>query len=277
MTPGYPRPHAVLRRPPVPPLEPEPQAQPPSRSFRWRERERPDAAEDLAAWCTEAARMLHTARRLGAENEDARALKRRLVPELVGLASRYGPLEIDITPRSLVLGDETVFAADHSNAPTGERGLERELSWVLHRDGLRALRLDRGLTEAEAATFLDVLILAAPADSTHEDLVTMLWESGFTHLATKTEEADIVRVDPLTGRVVAAAHGSLPHVDDWPQVDAPGADAKRLWEDLQRGEAESVPAFRDEWARERSESFAAGVEAMAYAALLGDARPEVSE
>ena len=222
------------------PAEPEPHSTPPSRSFRWRERERPEAADDLASWCTEAARLLTLARRLGAGHPDTRALTRRLVPELVQHVQRHGPIELDVTPRSIVLGDETVFAADHSNAPTGERGLERELSWALHRDGLRVLKLERGFTEAEAATLLDVLLHAAPADATDEDLVTMLWESGFTHLTTVTEEADVVRLNPLTGRPGSAGGpvsvGSVPHVDDWPLVEAPTVDVKRLWQEHRRSE-----------------------------------------
>ena len=263
------------------PAEPEPHSTPPSRSFRWRERERPEAADDLASWCTEAARLLTLARRLGAGHPDTRALTRRLVPELVQHVQRHGPIELDVTPRSIVLGDETVFAADHSNAPTGERGLERELSWALHRDGLRVLKLERGFTEAEAATLLDVLLHAAPADATDEDLVTMLWESGFTHLTTVTEEADVVRLNPLTGRPGSAGGpvsvGSVPHVDDWPLVEAPTVDVKRLWQEHRRSEAEAGSAFRDAWARERSEPFAAAAEALAVAALTGDPRPEMVE
>jgi len=194
---------------------------------------------------------------------------------------RHGPLHLDVTPRSIVMGDDTVFAADHSNAPTGERGLERELSWILHRDGLRALKLEKGLTEAEAATFLDVLLLAAPGDATDEDLVTMLWESAFAHVGTVTEEANLVRLNPLTGRPGSAGGpapvGSAPLVDDWPQVQAPAMDAKRLWVSLRQNEAEAGLTFRDAWARERSEPFAAAAEALVLAALRDDARPEMLE
>src|SRR5262249_13848833 len=70
---------------------------------------------------------------------------------------------------------------------------------------------------------------------------------------------------------------SAPHADDWPQVEASGADAKRLWDEVRRLEPEAAPAFRDAWARERAESFASGVEAMTWSALAGDERPEVGE
>ena len=146
------------RRNPVSPADPDPHATPPSQSLRWRapERERSQAADDVASWLADAARLIIMARRLGNDQADTLALKRRLVPELVLLVQRHGGLSLDVTPRSIVMGDETVFAADHSNAPTGERALERELSWILHRDGLRALKLENGLTEAEAATLLEL-------------------------------------------------------------------------------------------------------------------------
>jgi len=263
--------------------EPDPHTTPPSRSLRWREpeRERSPAAEDVSSWLADAARLLAMARRLGGENAETRALQRRLVADLVLNVQRHGPLHLDVTPRSIVMGDDTVFAADHSNAPTGERGLERELSWILHRDGLRALKLEKGLTEAEAATFLDVLLLAAPGDATDEDLVTMLWESAFAHVGTVTEEANVVRLNPLTGRPGSAGGpapvGSAPLVDDWPVVQAPAMDAKRLWASLRQNEAEAGLAFREAWARERSEPFAAAAEALVLAALRDDARPEMLE
>ena len=263
--------------------EPDPHTTPPSRSLRWREpeRERSPAAADVSSWLADAARLLAMARRLGVENTETRALQRRLVADLVLSVQRHGPLHLDVTPRSIVMGDDTVFAADHSNAPTGERGLERELSWILHRDGLRALKLEKGLTEAEAATFLDVLLLAAPGDATDEDLVTMLWESAFAHVGTVTEEANVVRLNPLTGRPGSAGGpapvGSAPLVDDWPVVQAPAMDAKRLWASLRQNEAQAGPAFREAWARERSEPFAAAAEALVLAALRDDARPEMLE
>ena len=263
--------------------EPDPHTTPPSRSLRWREpeRERAPAAADVSSWLADAARLLAMARRLGVENTETRALQRRLVADLVLNVQRHGPLHLDVTPRSIVMGDDTVFAADHSNAPTGERGLERELSWILHRDGLRALKLEKGLTEAEAATFLDVLLLAAPGDATDEDLVTMLWESAFAHVGTVTEEANVVRLNPLTGRPGSAGGpapvGSAPLVDDWPVVQAPAMDAKRLWASLRQNEAQAGPAFREAWARERSEPFAAAAEALVLAALRDDARPEMLE
>ena len=263
--------------------EPDPHTTPPSRSLRWREpeRERSPAADDVSSWLADAARLLAMARRLGVENTETRALQRRLVADLVLNVQRHGPLHLDVTPRSIVMGDDTVFAADHSNAPTGERGLERELSWILHRDGLRALKLEKGLTEAEAATFLDVLLLAAPGDATDEDLVTMLWESAFAHVGTVTEEANVVRLNPLTGRPGSAGGpapvGSAPLVDDCPVVQAPAMDAKRLWASLRQNEAQAGPAFREAWARERSEPFAAAAEALVLAALRDDARPEMLE
>jgi hypothetical protein len=264
------------------PPDPERSSTPPSRSFRWRERERPQAADDVAAWCAEAARLLHIARRFGAAHPETLALQRRLVPELVLIVQRHAPFHLDVTPRSIVMGDETVFAADHSNAPTGERALERELSWMLHRDGVRGLRFEKGFTEAEAATFLDVLVLGAPADATDDDLVTLLWESGFTHLKAYTEEADVVRVNPLTGRPGSAGGGastlgSASLVDDWPQVQAPATDVKRLWQALRRDEAGAVAAFQDAWAAERSEPFAVAAETLAAFAVGADARPEMLE
>ena len=265
----------------MPPAEPERYATPPSASFRWREHERPEAADHIASWCAELARLLIMSRRLGDAHPETLALARRLAQELVLHVARHAPIHLDITPRSIVMGDDAVFAADHSNAPTGERALERELSWMLHRDGLRALKFETGLTEDEAAAFLDVLLLGTPGDATDEDLVTMLWEGGFTHVSAVTEEADVVRLNPLTGRPGSAGGpaplASAPIVDDWERVMAPALDVKRLWQTLRRDEAEAAQGFRDAWARERSEPFADAAERLVLAALDGDPRPEIRE
>jgi HEAT repeat protein len=152
---------------------------------------------------------------------------------------------------------------------------------MLHRDGVRALEFAKGLTQAEAATFLDLLLHGAPADATDEDLVTLLWEGGFTHLAAVTEEADVVRLNPLTGRPGSsggpAPVGSAPLVDDWPQVQAPPVDVMRLWQSLRRNEAGAIAAFHEAWALERSEPFAVAAETLAASAVGSDTRPEMIE
>src|SRR5439155_23890132 len=146
---------------------------PPSRALNLRGRGHSAAAADLSGWCADAGRLLHLARRHGTAGVEVSALRARLLADMVVLVQDHAPIELEVTPRSIVCEDEPVFVADNSNAPTGEPAPERELSWILHRDGIRALRFERSLSEREGAAFLDALLTAASASATDEDMVTL--------------------------------------------------------------------------------------------------------
>lgn len=250
-----------------------PDPNPPSRALNLRGRGHSPALTEVSSWCVDAARLVHTARRLGAGSVEARALRGRLVADLVILVQDHAPLELEVTPRSVVLGDEPVFVADHSNAPAGEGGLEYELPWLLHRDGIRALRFESGLNEREGAALLDALLRAAPASATHEDVVTLLWEAGLEHVHVRTEEFSPVRVNPLQAHQALV---SVPHADDWALPAAGLADTKRLWTELAGDEAAHLLAFHDAWATERSRSFADEAEAFITRTLAADPRPDMA-
>src|SRR5437764_4118013 len=124
-----------------------PDPNPRSRSLSLRGRGHSPAAAELAGWCGDAARLLHLARRLGPDGVEVCALRGRLLADLVILVQDHAPFELEVTPRAIVFADEPVFMADDENPPGGPPSLEYELSWVLHRDGIRMLRFERGVDE----------------------------------------------------------------------------------------------------------------------------------
>lgn len=257
--------------PPRPtPTDPTPGA----RGLRLRGRGHSPAAGDVATWCGDTARLIHLARRRGPDDFDVRALRGRLLADLVILVQDHAPIALEVTPRSIVLDDEPVFVAENSNAPTGERALERELSWVLHRDGIRALSFERGIDEREAGLLLDALLSAAPASATHEDTVTLLWEAGLEHIRVRTEEQSPVRTNPLQH---AQDPGPTTHADDWALPAAPSADVRRAWQELAAIEGAAVADFQSMWAREREQPFADAIEEFARRSLEHDPRPEIAE
>ena len=258
----------------MPSHEPQPEPSPGARATNPRARGRSPATAEVSAWCRDAARLVHLARRRGPDDVDVRALRGRLLADLVILVQDHAPLELQVTPRSIVLDDEPVFVADNSNAPVGERALERELSWVLHRDGIRSLRLERGVDEHEAATLLDAILSAAPASATHEDIVTLLWEAGLAHVRAGTEESSPVRTNPFEQ---AGDGGPGPHADDWALPVAPAADTRRAWQELSASETPAVGAFHADWARERSRPFPDAIEDFAERSLASDPRAETAE
>ncbi len=251
-----------------------PEPTPGAHGLNLRGRGHSPAADLLTAWCGDAARLVHLARCRGAADPDVRALRGQLLARLVILVQDHAPFELEVTPRSIVLEDQPVFTAENSNAPTGERALERELSWVLHRDGIRALGFERGLDERQAGALLDALLTAAPASATHEDSVTLMWESGLTHVHLRTEENSPVRTHPLQH---AHERGAVPHTDDWALPEQPPGDIKRCWLELSTFEPAALASFRTDWDRERSQPFAEAVESFMPRALEADPRPEIAD
>jgi HEAT repeat protein len=252
---------------------PLPDSNPPSRALNLRARGPSAAALEVSGWCVDAARLVHWARRHGAGDVDTRALRGRLAADLVILVQDHAPIELEVTPRAIVLEDEAVFVAENANAPTGERALEHELPWVLHRDGIRALRFERGFEERESGAVLDALLAAAPASATHEDMVTLLWEAGLEHVSVRTEEFGPVSVNPL---VLRQESGSVAHADDWPLTGAGVADVRRLWTELASEESAHLLAFHEAWAAERADAFPDDAESFITRMLAVDARPEMA-
>jgi HEAT repeat protein len=239
-----------------------------------RERGQSAATLEVSSWCIDAARLLHWARRHGPGDPDTRALRGRLAADLVLLVQDHAPIELEVTPRAIVLEDEAVFVADNANAPIGERALEHELPWVLHRDGIRALRFELGFAERESGAVLDALLAAAPASATHEDLVTLLWEAGLEHVKLRTEEFELVSVNPLQPRHES---GPVAHPDDWPLSSAGPVDTRRVWAELAPEESAHRIAFHQAWAAERGAAFPAAVEAFTRRMLAEDPRPEMAQ
>ena len=201
-------------------------------------------------------------------------MRAHLAGELIGLARDHAPFALEVTPRSIVLDDEPVFVADNSNAPTGELALEHELSWILHRDGIRTLRFAPGLTDHEAGTLLDALLISAPASATHEDIVTLLWEAGLEHVRVSTEEFGPVRVNPL---LIRRDDGPVPHVNDRPLPEAALTDVRRLWPELSADELAELRAFRVAWAAERAIPFSIGAKEFVVRMFERDLRPEMTD
>lgn len=232
------------------------------------------AVPDLTTWCADVNRLVHLSRRYHRDQPDASALRRRLTAELVLLVQDHAPFRLEVTPRSIVLEDQPVFVAEHSNAPAGEGSLRRELPWLLHRDGIRALTFERGLTEPEASSFLDALLVAAPASATHEDVVTLLWESSATHLHLTTEETSPLRRSALERHQHKAPE---PHVQDWPSTEAPANDVRRLWTETKPASDAARAAFLEQWREESSSAFEQSAIEHVQRHLLEDPRPETHD
>ena len=204
----------------------------------------PRGTDAVAEWCRALARWLLLGRRLSRGAPETRALREELAFRLAELVQARGEFTLDVTPRSLVLGDTPVFVAEHANDARPGRGLEHELSWVLHRDGIRRLHFRRGLTRESARGFLDAIAQAAPASATHEDVVTLLWDAPPAGIGWEAEE-------------VGGAEGSepraLPH-DPHPPVQTI-EDLSMRWRDEEQPRSRG-DAFATAWRTEHEPPFA---------------------
>ena len=247
---------------------------PATRGLELRGRGHSMAAPELATWCTDANRLVHLSRRYQVSHPDAAALRRRLIAELVLLVQDHAPFRLEVTPRSIVLEDEPVFVAEHANASAAESSLRRELPWLLHRDGIRAITFKRGLDEREAEAFLNAVLVAAPASATHEDTVTLIWEADATHIELTTEETSPLRSNVIKHSLHAPAS---PHVQDWPHVQAPATDLRRLWNDCKPSSEAARDEFMARWSAEGARPFKQAALAHVEQVLREDPRPATRE
>jgi hypothetical protein len=231
----------------------------------------PQAAAALGEWFRAAARWLHLVRRLSRTAVETLDLREQLVLRLPEIVEQYGELTLEVTPRALVLAETPVLIADHSNDPHGTSGLDRELTWVLHRDGIRRLHFCAGLTSADTRALLDAVALAAPACATHEDLVTLLWDSAPANVDWDTEEASPIHW--ASQRPIRTATPPV-HDSDWPLPEAPAADLTRLWLELERNESAHTLAFVERWRHEHAQPFEERSEAFVHELRTLDPRPE---
>jgi hypothetical protein len=218
--------------------------------------------------------MLRIARRAGPGDHDVVARSESLAAQLARLVERHGPLELEVSAQGITLGGRVVQRAVEPDPASGSRESEHELPWLLHRDGVRRVRFAEGLEPAEALVFLGSLAAMVVTAGTHEDLVTLLWDADPARVRLETREVSPVRLDP---HAPDPGDDGPPHPSDWPLPEAPAADLKRLWQDLEQGATASAEDLLSAFARERAEPFAESVERFVGALLELDPREGTAE
>jgi len=71
------------------------------------------------------------------------------------------------------------------------------LPWVLYKDGLRELRLSKGVEEQEVVGLIDVITRVRKAGSDEDDLLTVLWEKEFSHIRYRYVDLLVDGLQPL--------------------------------------------------------------------------------
>ena len=121
-------------------------------------------------------------------------------------ASEHGDLSLEVRPFEFLIGTEVVFL---------DRDRERSLAFRLYRDGVRRLTIKKDATWAEVLKLLEILsIRFIGVRQAEDDLVVMLWKSGFQH----------VEVEAVEG-FVAEENEDDEEDDEEDEDDDAGADA----------------------------------------------------
>jgi len=85
----------------------------------------------------------------------------------------FGALNLELTHGTILCGGETIY----TNVE-----LRDNLAFRMYADGIRALRLERGIDQAELRTLVEILGRSAVEDDDEDDIVTRLWSSDLPHL-----------------------------------------------------------------------------------------------
>lgn len=167
-----------------------------------------DGVSEAIRWLFRAIRTLRT---YPEDNE----ISRRALAELLPRLSAVLPLSLEMAGGQLV-SEGTTLHDDQGKTP--------QLVTELYRDGVRWVRLDAGLDEAELRKLLTVLATPLDPDNVIEDYVTRLWEAQLAHV--RVSAIDPYLQPDITGDVLEGKEQptELAHdveEDQDPQLDVP--------------------------------------------------------
>jgi hypothetical protein len=110
--------------------------------------------------------------------EDARQVVHAALADLL---ERFGPLTFRFTPTEIFLGEECIIGpGDHADVAV-RKSDEEQLAALLFGDGIRQIRFLPDVPRSDVEALIDALRDAGMTTREHDDLVTLLWQSGLTH------------------------------------------------------------------------------------------------
>lgn len=95
-------------------------------------------------------------------------------------------IAVKVAHETLTADEEVVFRSALS---------PENIAGLLHRDGIRSLEIDSGITEEEATAFFDALVVCSGRDEGAEDVVNLFWQSGFEHV--KYDVVDVFEISEM--------------------------------------------------------------------------------
>jgi hypothetical protein len=71
------------------------------------------------------------------------------------------------------------------------------LPWVLYKDGIRELRMTRGVEDEEVVRLLQIIAKVRKASADQDDLLTLLWEHEFAHIRYRYVDVGVDTAGPI--------------------------------------------------------------------------------
>jgi HEAT repeat protein len=94
------------------------------------------------------------------------------------------------------------------------------LPWVLYKDGIRELRLSKGIEDAEVVTLLQIIARVRKAGADEDDLLTLLWEQEFTYVRYRYVDVGF----DAAGVIEATDEEDRPHLVDPARLREPAQE-----------------------------------------------------
>ncbi len=179
---------------------------------------------------------------------------------------RNAPMELDICPFEILLGQTVVFHDDDR---------ERSLPFRLFRDGARKLKFEHGLTWSDLVSLLEVLsVRSISVRSQEDDLVTLLRKAEFQRIVVESVEGYLPdEENPEAVQLVAATMEAFQPDDppaDWDlPIPEPGDGGKVQFREV---DPDALDALRSEEKQQAvpAQAVRAVTEMLGVAHALGD-------
>jgi HEAT repeat protein len=161
----------------------------------------------VAAWINQFARTLKTSRLYHPTNPTVVRFREELIAALTRLIAEVGPVTYRFSADDILFEEVSLYPA---------KSRDDNLALPFHRDGVRSLTLNPGVTARELDGVLDALMLVTGQAQIDDDLVTLLWQANLEHV-----DVDYV---PAEGDVGAGSSEEGAAVVPWPTATVAGED-----------------------------------------------------
>jgi len=208
-----------------------PSASPPIGDPPVEERPGDPTVKAVAAWINQFGRTLKTCRLYHAKNPTVIRFREELFQAVKRLTDELGAITYKFSADDVLFGEVSLYPA---------KSRDDNLALPFHRDGVRGLTLNPGITAREMDAVVDAVLLVTGQSQIDDDLVTLLWQANLQHF-----DVDYV---PAEGDVGVGTVEEVGELVPWPTADADGEQGQAGDAAQHQGDAAADGGSRsDDW------------------------------